>query len=517
MSTIKLLIDTNVVIGLEDAKQIDAPYSELARRCGEKNIGIFVHEASAEDVARDKDAERRAVTLSKLPKYQQLGGIALPPREAIEADFGTIAKPNDKVDVALLVALRSKAVDFLVTQDADLHARAERAGLGDRTFTVQGFLAWIRQTYDPAEVRLPYIEEKLAHQIDQSDEIFASLREGYPRFDRWWSDVCVKQHRPCWIVTIGGELAGIVVRKDHEPHADAQTRYPGPEILKICTFKVKAKFRGQKFGEQLLKQVLWFAQRNRYDLTYITAYPKEALLIDLLRYYGFEHTKSLPNGEWVLEKPLSCARLVPLESEPSLAAHKRCYPRFSDGGSVQVFCVPIQGDYHVTLFPEIAQTTTLPLFPDSTFAPALRIGRGRDPGNTIRKVYVCRAPTTAIKPGDLLLFYLSKSPALTWSQCITTVGVAELVTITYDLEDLLRLTAKRSAFSAIELEKMLAASATPLKVIDFLLAGHIDPPIDLAWLQKEGVFGGSPPQSIMRLSAERYVRLKPRLNLGFEL
>ncbi len=58
----------------------------------------------------------------------------------------------------------------------------------------------------------------------------------------------------------------------------------------MCTFKVRDEYQGEKFGELLLKQVLWFAQRNKYDLTYVTAYPKHAFLIDLLDYYGFRQT-----------------------------------------------------------------------------------------------------------------------------------------------------------------------------------------------------------------------------------
>ena len=33
----------------------------------------------------------------------------------------------------------------------------------------------------------------------------------------------------------------------------------------------------------------------------------------------------------------------------------------------------------------------------------------RTPGNTIRKVYLCRASTSRLKPGSILLFYRSRS------------------------------------------------------------------------------------------------------------
>jgi hypothetical protein len=38
---------------------------------------------------------------------------------------------------------------------------------------------------------------------------------------------------------------------------------PPERILKVCTFKMKREYQGEKFGEQLLKKILWFAQGNR--------------------------------------------------------------------------------------------------------------------------------------------------------------------------------------------------------------------------------------------------------------
>ena len=72
----------------------------------------------------------------------------------------------------------------------------------------------------------------------------------------------------------------------------APTHRAGAKILKICTFKVRDEFQGEKFGKLLLKQALWFAQHNKYDMTYVTAFPKQAFLIDLMAYYGFKHTKT---------------------------------------------------------------------------------------------------------------------------------------------------------------------------------------------------------------------------------
>jgi hypothetical protein len=70
MPEIKLLIDTNIIIGLEDAGEVKASFADVVRKCGENGIRVFVHEASRKDVERDKDLARRKATLSKIGKFQ---------------------------------------------------------------------------------------------------------------------------------------------------------------------------------------------------------------------------------------------------------------------------------------------------------------------------------------------------------------------------------------------------------------------------------------------------------------
>lgn len=304
-----------------------------------------------------------------------------------------------------------------------------------------------------------------------------------------------------------------MIRKD-EPHSEAETEGAGPKILKVCTFKVIEKYQGEKFGELLLKQILWFAQHNRYDLAYLTAYPKQAFLIDLLSHYGFKHTKTRPNGELVLEKAFVTGALPPLAGD-ALTFDRTYYPRFHDGEGMRKFCVPIQPDYHRRLFPEIAFGKELPLFPNESLV--LAHGQERTPGNTIRKVYLCRSKITRLRPGDLIFFYMSKDEKYAFSQSITTVGVVEQVTSVSSTEELVRQTAKRSVFSADDLQGWGASPSAPVKMIDFLLIGHTAPPVPLRELVEEGIFSGRPPQSIAELNDEQYARLRAHLRLGFDI
>jgi hypothetical protein len=171
MDGFKLLVDTNVVIGLEDAQPVQASLAELVRLSSEHAVGLFVDGANYDDVARDKDAGRRVVTLSKLNKFQRLRGVPIPDSVNLVARFGAINTENDRSDVRLLLALEAKAVDFLVTQDIGLHRRAERAGMAAGVLTVEEALQWLKQTFTSKSVSLPYVVERKAYQIDQTDSI----------------------------------------------------------------------------------------------------------------------------------------------------------------------------------------------------------------------------------------------------------------------------------------------------------------------------------------------------------
>ena len=112
-----------------------------------------------------------------------------------------------------------------------------------------------------------------------------------------------------------------------------------------------------------------------------------------------------------------------------------------------------------------------------------------------------------------MFFYMSKGDGF-GSQSLTSVGIVEGVRLSDELSDVIRLTAKRSVYSAEELSQMVDERNTPLKIIDFLLVGHLEPTIPLDQLVYEGVLRAA-PQSISHMPEPRYSKLKPLLKLGF--
>ena len=343
MSTQKYLIDTNVIIGLEDNHTVQSAFAVLHSVAAQHGVDIFVHEVARDDIERDKDKVRRRISLSKLDKFQALSKVRNLTKAVLAAEFGPLRKPNDVVDATLLHALEIGAADFLVTQDKGLHDRARRysSELGRRVLYVADAVELLRTTFEPKASPLRHVEEVSAHTIPLADEIFNSLREDYPPFDTWWREKCVRQHRQCWIVDDGG-IVGLIVRKE-ESAKDTDATFSAAKILKICTFKVRPEKRGVKLGELLLKKVFWFAQVNAYNLVYITVYPKHEALIDLLEYYGFIHTRTKPDGELIYEKPFSPARLQRKDGEDVFLTDRLNYPRFISGPNVRAFRGADQG------------------------------------------------------------------------------------------------------------------------------------------------------------------------------
>lgn len=509
MSKSRVLIDTNILIALEDPGYTNSVAAEFAMRCQKGGITIFLHPATLVDFQRDSNKHRRSISTSRMGKYPTLADIPLPDVETLALRFGALRSENDAVDVALLHALSINAIDLLVSQDTGIHKRVLGGSLEERVLTIADAVEWLRALQDPVDEGLRQVSDKPAYSISTSDPIFASLRDDYQTFDEWWHRKCVTEHRDCWV--IGGHhcIDGLVVRKlegggviDLPPSAD---------ILKLCTFKVANHARGHRVGELLLRKALWHAQFNNFSAIYLTAFAKHEMLINLLERYGFRKRRELTNSEGVYVKIMSRDRLEPPTASSSIEQVRANYPRFAINHETCLFAVPVQWAFHRQLFPEIARLAPLPLFNDSTFD---RRAWRHAAGNTIRKVYVCHSRNSTLKTGDLLFFYQSKDHAAHHSQAFTSVGIVEQTRRAWDSQELIRLTAGRSVFSETDLDRLCASATMGVMVIDFLLVGHLEPHLPLEQLVKGGVLN-APPQTITKLRVESLKALRNSMNFGF--
>ena len=96
MAGLKLLLDTNIVIALEDPKPLASQTAEFMQRVQLHGLRLFTHEASLRDVGRDANDQRRTLTLSKLARYVMLEEVAHD-EPALQQLFGTIKDDNEAV------------------------------------------------------------------------------------------------------------------------------------------------------------------------------------------------------------------------------------------------------------------------------------------------------------------------------------------------------------------------------------------------------------------------------------
>ena len=118
MVSLRILVDTNVIIALEDDRKVDEVTTTFCREASKNGI-ILVHPKTIEDVNRDKNSQRLEKTLSKTLKYVALEDAPEPDQEFLER-IGVNNNPNDLVDSSLLIALYRKCVNFLVTSQRNL-------------------------------------------------------------------------------------------------------------------------------------------------------------------------------------------------------------------------------------------------------------------------------------------------------------------------------------------------------------------------------------------------------------
>jgi predicted nucleic acid-binding protein len=497
----RILIDTNIFIYRENHAVIPDSLQKLISSLNKKNVKILIHPESIADLKRDQDETRMSISLSKLKTYIILES---PPDYKKDSTFlnivGIPSKINDEIDNAIIYSLYRNAVSFLVTEDKGLHKKAIALGIKDRTLSIDE----ANEIYGEKEKNityLPALKNDSMHSLDINDSFFDSLKTGYgdASFKKWFKEKsedgrkCFVHHKP------DGSIGALLVYKDENEPLNSNPVFPKGRRLKLCTFKVV--YVGNKIGELFLKLAVNFCIENDIDemyLTYIKKGDNYDYLIELIDEYGFKNVGRLNETDEII----FLKRLVPEFSEESslnpIDISKKFYPSFYDGHIINKFIVPIQPIWHNKLFTEYKSNSIR--FRQPTLLEFS--GEFVVEGNTIKKAYLSNSRISTISPGDLVLFYRSKD-----EKKITTIGVVEEVHSSLtDVEEIIRLVGKRTVYSFDDVSSM---SKKPTTVILFTWHCHLTNPLSLDDLISEKVLKGA-PQSIMRISHEKYLIIKNR-------
>ena len=486
----RVLLDTNIFIYRETDHVISNDLQQLLSVLNRIKAELLIHPQSLEEIRRDRNEKRKAVMLSKIGAYPIL---EMPPVPEEESAFFSIIqikrKKHDLVDNHVLFAVYKDAVDFLVTEDREIHKKAVRLGIDNRVLLIAEALTVFRGHLQKDSIIIPpALERKPIHSLNPDDKFFDSLKEEYAEFDEWFKKI-KREGRNCLVhFKDDGSIGALLIYKLEDESIDSSSLIPKKRRIKLSTFKV-AQF-GYKIGELFIKLGVDIAISNDVSEVYLTHFVQsDDRLIELITEYGFYYAGTNSRREAIyikklLPEPTSTRGILPFDITKSF------YPSYYDGAGVKKFIVPIRPAYHSRLFTN---------YKDRQIELAESAGYFIVEGNTIKKAYICNSRIKRMTQGDIIIFYVSERRQL------ISVGIVEAI---YgglqDYQNIIKLVGKRTVYSVNEIQSI---ARKPSLVILFWQYWHLMQPLSYLRLKGMGILKG-PPRSIMRISDNNYSLIK---------
>lgn len=490
--TVKILIDTNILIHLEDNKVIDEQFSKFYRLAISNDCKVYYHpDAMPKDLARDKNHERKEIILSKLEKYEPLEDYSEPTESFLSQIKNS--KINDQIDNCQLFQLYKQYVEFFITEDKGIHSKSSKFDLNERVMDIDQALKFLEDQFIIKIPSHPILKEHSVRDIEDvfNSSFFDSLREDYGENEfNSWTQKCVRENRKCYSLISDDALRAILI---YNFESVDQHRLPSvfTEALKICTLKVDSTAFGIKLGELFLNKMFELCINKRIEWLYLTVYEKQHQLINLLENFGFqriEFKNSQGLSEIIMLKSLNKERVNSRGNEMSI------HPFYFDDPNVKKYVIPITPEFYGSLFKDgkLREPTLFDTAEDSV---------NEIHGNTIIKAYISGSKNKQLRNGDIVLFYSSKK-----NQVIEPLGIVESAQRIDNFEELWGIVKKKTVFSPEDLLGWFKEKGE-LHVITFRLITYLENSIRLKKIKKIESFKNK-IQSITNLKESDYKKLK---------
>lgn len=283
------------------------------------------------------------------------------------------------------------------------------------------------------------LELKKFSSISLEDPFFDSLKEDYEGFEDWFNGKADKDDSAFVLYDKNNNLQGFLYLKDESDEIDEAIVPPmkKKKRLKVGTFKIDA--HSTRLGERFIKKIMDKGIYEGYEEAYVTVFPKQDKLIQLLKTYGFKEYGT-KGEEQVLVKDFTTCEGDLLKD----------YPLIQTQGK-RKFLLSIYPLFHTPLFSDSIlkneERSCEDLVKDVSFS------------NSIHKVYICFMPKTAnLRKGDLLVIYRTNDnlgPARFRSVVTSICQVEEVKTKTDfgNLDEYLKYCDKYSIFGESDLKK----------------------------------------------------------------
>ena len=215
----RILIDTNILIKLEDNHIIDDNFSSFYNYAKANSCNVYIHPNSKKDLRNDSDLDRKNISLSKLSKYEEFPNPAI--SDSVFSDLVGEKKSNDVIDNSLLIQVYKGYAELLVTEDKGLIKKATKLGIGFKVLNVNNALRFLKQKYSIVIPNHPELRHLSIRELIpfREDSFFDSLKEDYKGFDNWL-DRCAKANRHAYALFIQNKLSALLIynvesSKDH--------------------------------------------------------------------------------------------------------------------------------------------------------------------------------------------------------------------------------------------------------------------------------------------------------------
>ena len=342
--------------------------------------------------------------------------------------------------------------------------------------------------------------------INLSDPFFESLKSDYQgsektaEFNTWFNNKAREGRTALVFDDDEGLGAFIAIKPEAEEIELDEETLPAIQRLKISTFLIAPRFRGQRLGEGALGLVLWKWQEFGYDEVYVTVYDSHQDLIGQLTKFGFTLAGHRDGESVYVKNRNSIDYSDPYKSFPFID------PDFDEAGYLVV------DDYfHDTLFPysELKRNTT-----DKVIL---------DVSNGLSKTYL-GSPTSQLgfQAGDPVFVYRKHtgpgSPG--YNSCVTTYCMVKDIvwvkkngqaSMTY--EEYMSRIGNKSVYDSLELQNQYNNKKS-LVIIELVYYGFFGGGnnINWVWLKNHGCWGDGYPTS-QKLSHEQFNKILKEGNI----
>lgn len=431
----KALLDTNIIIHREAGRVVIQDIGILFRWLDRAKYSKCIHPVTITEIQKNPNKDTVQAFMAKLDSYEQ---IRIP--TPLQAEVKSISdeldvNENDRNDSILLNEVFAGRVDIMITEDKKIHLKAKILNISDKVFKIDSFLEKIFSEHpDLVDYKVLNVQKKHFGHIDLSDDFFATFKEDYPGFDKWF----LKKSDDFSYVTLN-KTNGLIlsflylkVEDKNENYTDILPTFAAKKRLKIGTFKVINN--GFRLGERFMKIIFDNALVNKVDEIYVTIFDhrdEQKRLIDLIEQWGFVFW-GMKGEERVYVRDFTPAF--------NIEKLKGNYPYLSR--KKNVFIVPIYDSYHTELLPDSILNNESPLEYVEDFPHR----------NGICKVYVSRAMRPHPQKGDILVFYRTGGY---YKSVVTTIGIVqEMIYNIQSEEEFINHCRKGSVFPESELKAM---------------------------------------------------------------